>query len=633
MIVISLQGIAKSYPLGDVLRGVDWEIKTGEKIALLGKNGSGKTTLMGILSGRLLPDEGIRTTARGVRIAEISQIPTREAGRKLYDYLLDSRGDIKQLQDAVAELTKAVAANPHDAHLQARLGEAQEQLEHAGGYDFEHQVELVLSGLGFSQSQWSQPLSTFSGGERTRIELARLLLTPADLWLLDEPTNHLDIPAVEWLEGFLADSPVACVLVSHDRALLERFAGRIVEMVEGTLEFYDGNYQYYRTERQARYERRKKAYEMQQAEIKRIEDFIQKNIAGQKTKQAQSRRLALSKLDRLKAPTQDRRSMALGFEAQRSSYREVLKVRDLTLRIADRTLLDSVSFECERGDKIGVIGPNGAGKSTLLLAIIKGNGDYDGHIRLGERVEIAYFDQHLEILSGHSTVIEEIWDEYPHFDAGQLRSYLARFLFTGDDVFKPVSALSGGEKSRLALAKLMLTKANLLIMDEPTNHLDIGAREVLEEALAAFEGTAIVVSHDRKFLDHFATKILYVADQNVSLSLGNYSDWAYRQSVAQAESMPVEQKKDKSSQAAQEWQRRKALRAEARRIERRRKELEDNIAKLERDVQEIETQLADESLAREWEKLAELTERRSVLYDQLALLYDDLDAVPDCPTD
>lgn len=633
MILASLQKITKSYPLGDVLRGVDWEIKSGEKIALLGKNGSGKTTLLGILSGRLLPDDGVRTTARGARIAEISQIPTREAGRKLYDYLLDSRSDIRQLHTAVAELAEAVAANPDDVDLQNRLGEAQQKLEHVGGYDFEHQVELVLTGLGFSKSQWLQQLSTFSGGERTRVELARLLLTPADLWLLDEPTNHLDIPAVEWLEGYLADSPVACVLVSHDRALLERFAGRIVEMVQGTVEFYDGNYQYYRTEREARYERRKKAYEMQRAEIKRIEEFIQKNIAGQKTKQAQSRRLALSKLERLKAPTKDRRSMALGFEAQRSSYREVLKVHNLTLRIADRTLLENVSFECERGDKIGVIGPNGAGKSTLLLAIIKENGDHDGRIRLGERVEIAYFDQHLEILSGHSTVIEEIWDEYPHFDAGELRSYLARFLFTGDDVFKPVTALSGGEKCRLALAKLMLTKANLLIMDEPTNHLDIGAREVLEEALCAFEGTAIVVSHDRKFLDHFTTKILYVADRNAWLSLGNYSDWAYRRAQAQAESAEVEQKKEKTSQAAQEWQQRKALRSEARRIERRRKELEDNIASLEQEVQDVEVELADESLAREWERLAELTDRRTALYDRLADLYDELDAVPEAPKD
>jgi ATP-binding cassette subfamily F protein 3 len=634
MILVALHRITKGYPLGEVLRGVDWEIKSSEKIALLGRNGSGKSTLLGVLCGRTEPDSGNRTLGRGTRIVEMGQIPDRDTDELLFDYMVAARGDLQLLQQRIDDLAHDLEQSPHDTELQERLGTAQAELEASGGYELEHQIERVLTGLGFRSHQWRQPLARFSGGERTRIELGRLLLTPADLWLLDEPTNHLDIPAVEWLEEFLADSPVACVLVSHDRVLLERFAGRVVEIVAGKLEVYDGGYQYYCRERVARHERRQKAYEMQQDEIKRIEEFIARNIAGQKTKQAQSRRRALGKLERLDAPAKDSRALKLGFEAERTSFREVLKVRYFGKHFGDRDILNNVSFECERGDKLGVIGPNGAGKSTLLQAVVGLDNDYDGKIRIGQRVELGYFDQHLDILSGHSSVIGEIWDEYPHFDAGELRSYLGRFLFTGDDVFKSVANLSGGEKSRLALAKLMLTKANFLVLDEPTNHLDIASREVLEDALAQFEGTALVVSHDRRFLDRFATKILNVASGTATLSLGNYTDWSLRCAAAtEAARTGEDTAKSASSQAAEDWKARKVKRAAVQKIERRRSKLQEEIDTIEREVQDIEIELADESLARDWKQLAELTERRSALYDRLSHLYDQLEAIPAPPAD
>lgn len=627
MIIVALHGITKGYPLGDVLRGIDWEIKSGEKIALLGLNGSGKSTLLGILGGRIVHDSGTRTVARGARIVEMTQIPERDMGVRLFEYLTAARGDVQAIRDRIAALAGELESDPDDEALHEQLAAAQFELEHAGGYELENQVERVLTGLGFPRSQWHQVLGQFSGGERTRIELGRLLLTPADLYLLDEPTNHLDIPAVEWLEDFLAGGNTACVLVSHDRVLLERFAGRVVELTSGVLETYDGNYLYFREERLRRQERRQKAYDLQQAEIHRIEDFIARNIAGQKTRQAQSKRRALSKVERLEAPTESRRTMRLDFETTRTSYREVLTIRDLTIELGSRRLIDDLTLVVERGDKVGVIGPNGAGKSTLLRAIVGHGVRYDGQIRLGERVEIGYFDQHLEILSGHGSVIEEIWDEHPSFEAGELRSYLARFLFRGEDVFKAVSALSGGEQCRLALAKLMLTRANFLILDEPTNHLDITAREVLEDALAEFEGTALVVSHDRRFIDRIATKILRVADGGATMSLGNYSDWAARQS-RDGEAAESTAESTAPSRAAQEWQERKTARAEAQRLRRRREQLEEQIAQTESRVESLEIELADESVAREWQRLAEMTELRQQLYNELDTLYAELEQLP-----
>ncbi|MEW5702214.1 MAG: ABC-F family ATP-binding cassette domain-containing protein [Candidatus Zixiibacteriota bacterium] len=630
MILVSLHGVTKGFSTGasHVLAGVDWEILAGEKIALVGRNGSGKTTLLGIVSGRLESDSGLRTLGRGVRISEMGQIPDRDLDATLFDHVRSARADLLELRARLVELTGAVARTPHDEAMQARLGTVQAELDHARAYDLEHQVESVLQGLGFGRERWDDPVGLFSGGERTRMELARQLLLPADLLLLDEPTNHLDIPATEWLEEFLIDSPQACVLVSHDRVFLERFAGRVVELVDGKLEQYDGNYGHYQTEKPRRVARRQKAYELQQAEIARIEDFIARNIAGQKTRQAQSRRHALTKLERLERPRDDTSAIRLGFEAQRRSFREVLIVSGFSRRFDERELLSDVSFVCERGDKVGVIGPNGSGKSTLLRAIVGLDDLYDGEIRLGERVELGYFDQHLETLDGTGRVIDEIWDTYPHFEAGPLRSYLARFLFTGDDVFKSVADLSGGEKNRLALAKLMLTKANFLVLDEPTNHLDVTAREVLEEAIADFAGTALVVSHDRRFLDRFTNKILYVADGTAALSLGRYSDWAAARVARLAEATKPRTEKQADSQAAAEWARRKKERAQVQKIERQRRRLEDELATRESRIVAIETQLADEDVARDWQRLAALTEERTRLYEEMEGLLTELETSP-----
>lgn len=622
MILLTLHGIEKSYPTGPVLSGIDWQIKSGEKIALLGKNGTGKSTLLAIASARMEADRGERTIGRGVTIGTLDQIPDRNVDTSLFDYVIAARSDILDLRRRIEALANSVSEYPDRMELQTRLDAAQAELERIGGYDLERSVEIIIGGLGFTTAQYGHRVDHLSGGERTRVELARLLLKPVDLLLLDEPTNHLDIAAVEWLEEFLSDSHAAVVLVTHDRVFLERFAGHVVELAHHRLEHYHGDYRNYRKEKPLRHQRAQKAYELQQAEIARIEDFIVRNIAGQKTKQAQSRRKALAKWDRLDKPLEDSASITLGFTAAQRSFREVLTVSDYTKLINGRTLLSHVSFVCERGDKIGVIGPNGSGKTTLLRALVGLDSDYDGTIRIGERVEPVYFDQHLASLDAQGRVIDEIWNVYPHFEAGPLRSYLARFLFSGDDVFKSVTNLSGGEKNRLALAKLMLSEANLLVLDEPTNHLDVAAREVLEVALAEFDGTAIVVSHDRRFLDRFANKILNVADGTVSLSLGHYSDWAARRDRV---GVVVEKKTTSKSVAAVDWEDQKRIRSAKRKRDRQRKALESDIAAAERRLEQIDAELTDEQVARDWQRLAALTEERQEMDAKLTDLLEKLE--------
>ena len=406
--------------------------------------------------------------------------------------------------------------------------------------------------------------------------------------------------------------------MTHDRVFLNRVAGLIAELSPVGLEFYQGGYEKYCIERQQRREKQRVLFERQQQEIKRIEDFIARNIAGQKTRQAQSRRHALTKLNRLEKPAADQDTMNLAFETRISSYREVLKVRDYCRSIDNRVLLEGVSFLIERGDKIGIIGPNGSGKTTLLRGILGEDQGYSGRIELGMRVVPAYFDQHLESIVEQGTVIDQIWDEHPSFKAFELRSFLARFLFTGEDVFKQVDRLSGGEKSRLALAKLMLSRANFLLLDEPTNHLDIPSREVLEEALADFEGTILVVSHDRYFLDRIVNKLLVVSNQTIEEYLGNYSDYLARR-TRREKAVAVE--KPPIKKEAAEWEQLRQKRRDRQKRERERQRLEEEIHQTEGRLEEIDDLLLDETVQCDWQRLAELGDEKRLLEAQLDELY------------
>ncbi len=618
MIALSLHKVAKSFPIGSLFADISWEIQLGQKIGFLGINGIGKTSLLKIMAGDLEVDSGTVTRARGIRIGRLRQIPDRRLTETLFTYVAGGRADLLALKENIDEVSAKLTESPAESRLTEMLGQYQHDYEALGGFALEHRTGLTLSGLGFAKKEFAKPLNTFSGGERTRAELARLLLADDEVILLDEPTNHLDLAAIEWLEEFIIKSPKAVIFVTHDRVFLNRVAGFIVELSPAGLEFYRGGYEKYRTERQKRREKQRVLFERQQEEIKRIEDFIARNLAGQKTKQAQSRRTALAKLERLEKPIGDKDTMNLAFETRVSSYREVLKIHDYSRSIHNRLLLENVSFLVERGDKIGLIGPNGSGKTTLLRGILGEDEDYTGEIELGRRVVPAYFDQHLESIIEKGMVIDQIWDDHPSFKAFELRSFLARFLFSGEDVFKEVAKLSGGEKSRLALAKLILSHANFLLLDEPTNHLDIPSREVLEQALAEFEGTILVVSHDRYFLDRMVNKLLVVNNSTVEMHLGNYSDYLARR-AKRGKAVEIEDRPAKKE--AGEWEQLRQKRRDRQKRERERQRLENEIHQTEQRLQEIDDLLVDETVQCDWQRLAELGDEKKLLTVRLEELY------------
>ena len=619
MIALSLHRVSKSFPSGPLFSDISWEIQLGQKIGFIGANGVGKTTLLGIMAGDIELDSGTVTRTRSIRIGRLQQIPDRRLEETLGMYVAGARADLLSLHTKIEHIAARLAESPDDPDLAATLGQSQHDFEAGGGFELEHRVDLTLAGLGFAPEDRGKSLARFSGGERTRAELARLLLADDDVILLDEPTNHLDLAAIEWLEEFILKSAKAVIFVTHDRVFLNRVAGMIVELTPAGLECYGAGYEKYRRERQERRNKQRVLVERQQQEIVRIQDFIARNIAGQKTRQAQSRRRALAKLKRLEDPVGDDDRMRLEFDVRMASYREVLHVERYSRVVGERLLFEDVSITVERGDKIGLIGPNGSGKTTLLRGIIGEDDAYTGTIKLGMRVIPGYFDQLLASITEEGTVIDQIWDEHPEFTAFELRSFLARFLFTGDDVFKGVARLSGGEKSRMALAKLMLSRANFLLLDEPTNHLDIPSREVLEEALVEFEGTILVVSHDRYFLDRIINKLLIVRDQGVELHLGNYTDYLARRREAQAVAAPNAE--EPVSQEDSEWEQLRQKRRDRQRRERERQKLEVEIQQIEVRLDEIDDLLADEYVQCDWQRLAELGDEKKLLESRLDELY------------
>jgi len=618
MIAPSLHKVSKSYPWGLLFKDISWEIQLGQKIGFLGVNGIGKTSLLRIMAGDLHADSGTVTYARGIRVGRLRQIPDRRLEEKLFDYAAGGRSDLIGLKQKIEELSAQLAEAPEDQKLAETLGRYQNEYETGGGFELEHRAGFTLTGLGFSREEYGKPLDEFSGGERTRAELARLLLADDEVILLDEPTNHLDLAAIEWLEDFIIKSNKAVIFVTHDRVFLDRVAESIVEMSPAGLEFYGRGYARYRKERETRREKQRVLHVRQQQEIARIEDFIQRNIAGQKTKQAQSRRKTLAKLERFDKPTAECNKMNLEFKARIPSYRDVLFVRNYTRAMGDRVLLDNVSFAMERGDKVGLIGPNGSGKTTLLRDIQGQENAHLGEIELGNRVKIGYFDQYLEMIIDEGSVIDQIWDLYPSFKAFELRSYLARFLFSGEDVFKRVAKLSGGEKSRLALAKLMLSEANFLVLDEPTNHLDIPSREVLEDALAEFEGTILVVTHDRYFLDRIINKLLVLRDLKLEMYLGNYSDHLTR---GETKETPVSETETAEKKENDDWERLRQKRRDRQKRERDFQKLEAEIHRREERLGEVDDLLADEYVQSDWQRLAELGDEKKLIEAQLEELY------------
>ena len=529
MIIARLSQVQKYYGAELILEDVSWSIDRDRKVGVVGRNGAGKTTLFRLLLGQTEPDKGDVWIDPGMTIRCLEQNPALDESVSVLDLASEPLSHLEELRAREAGIHGLMAAPgfreeaPEGRRLLKELGEIHERLHHLDAYTAGARVESVLMGLGFTEADFPRPVGELSGGQRARVRLAQLLVDQPDLLLLDEPTNHLDLDALEWLEEFLRTYQGGVAVVCHDRWFLDRVADEIADVDRHKLTVYAGNYTAYASAKAERLDMERKAYELQKAEIERQEEFIRRNIAGQKTKQAQSRRKKLEKIERLEAPPGEGRAIRIALEPERQSGWDVVRLQRAGMRYGERRVLSETMVHVVRGQRLGVIGPNGSGKTTLLKLMAGQLEPTEGDVRVGTNVEIGYYDQEHRNLDVTKNPFEQILEERPTLSHEQARTFLGRFLFSGDDVFKPLSSLSGGERSRISLARLMLRGPNLLLLDEPTNHLDIASRAALEEALLEYEGTIVAVSHDRYFLDRVAQKTLLVRDARVRIYEGGYT--------------------------------------------------------------------------------------------------------------
>jgi len=619
MTLLAVEKISKKFNDQVILEQVSFTLRQHESIALVGRNGVGKTTLLEILAGKQEIDSGEINRSRACLIDYVEQEKTEYLDLTLFEFVADARRDLLSMRREIREMEEQLARNPNDNDSLTRLGALQYRFEQDGGFEFENEIDIVLHGLGFDKGRYHDRMVSFSGGEKNRAGLARLLAGKGNLLLLDEPTNHLDIDSTTWLEEYLTKLDKACIIVSHDRAFLDATVTKVWEIDSGELEMYTGGFENYLRERVERQRLAGHRYRHQQVEIRRIEDFIRRNIAGQKTRQAQSRLKYLNRIKRLPPPRTDGKGPSIRVQSSGRSYAHVLSLEDVWLGYGDRIVLENVGFDMYRGDKVGLIGRNGSGKSTLLKALIGELEPLKGKISLGNRVDVAYFDQELSDLNENTAVLDHIWEIDPAADVGKMRSFLARFGFVGEDAFKMVSALSGGEKTKLCLARLLYHPANLVILDEPTNHLDMYAREALESALIEYDGSCLIVSHDRFFLQRVADHIIYLDRGRARAFTGRYSEFVEKMAATQA---PTKARDDSGRRAYLDFkQRSKRRAAHKKKIQSTRSK----ITELENELAETERNIEDGIPRHDWEKLEAASRRKKEVENHILELYAELD--------
>lgn len=519
MAVLKINGLSKSFGIKTVFENVSFEVRSGERIGLVGANGAGKTTLLRCLMGQEDYDKGSVSTSPGAVIGYLRQDFNYES-QTLREEMELAWKDVLYYKDKLAELARKLETS-HDEELVAAYGRTEERFEYLGGYDYEATTRKILTGLGFSDADWDRDIHGFSGGQKVRINLAAAFVRHPDFLFLDEPTNHLDMGMLEWLEEYLRSYRGGILMVSHDRYFLDATTTGIIDLENHQIHTYRGNYTQFTKVKALNEEAQERAYEKQQEHIRETEEYIRKYKAGIKAKQARGRQSQLDRLERIEKPIH-RQSLHFQFEKPAECAEKVLDVMHVTSSYGDHVIFKDLTMHIKKGESVGLIGPNGAGKSTLLKLIVGDKRADGGFIQIGNRVKPGYYSQELDRLNSEYTVLEQIEND---FDMGEreARNLLGMFLFRGDDVFKPVSLLSGGERARLTLLMLFLEKPNFLILDEPTNHLDIPTREIMEQALAAFGGTSLIVSHDRYFLDRVTTRILEMENGKLTEYLGNYS--------------------------------------------------------------------------------------------------------------
>ena len=635
--ILSCQNISKAFVENQVLKNVSFHIEDHEKAAIVGINGAGKTTLLRIIVGEMTPDDGQVVLAKDKTLGYLAQNSTVDTSHTIYEELLSVKADLLRLEEKIRECENNMKHADGDAleDLMKQYTSLTHAFETGGGYLYRSELVGVLKGLGFTEDEFSKPVATLSGGQKTRVALGRLLLQNPDLIILDEPTNHLDMNSIAWLETYLLNYKGAVLIVSHDRYFLDRIAGKVIEIDQSKATTFMGNYSDYAVKKEQLRVAAWNAYMNQQREIKHQEEVIEKlkSFNREKSiKRAESREKMLDKIEVIEKPSEVRTDMKLTLTPRILSGNDVLTVEHLSKSFDSHKLFADVNFEIKRGEHVAIIGDNGSGKTTLLK-ILNGLVPADqGTFRLGSNVEIGYYDQEHHVLHSEKTLFEEISDDYPYLNNTQIRNVLAAFLFTGEDVFKRISDLSGGERGRVSLAKLVLSNANFLILDEPTNHLDIMSKEILEDALNGYEGTILYVSHDRYFINRTAHRILDLTEGQFVSYVGNYDYYLEKHdTVMAAIEANAPQNADADSGVAAkaaesevklDWKAQKEEQARLRKKENDLKKCEEKIAELETRISEIDTEMSDPSIGTQVAKLQELTKEQAACQEQLEKLYE-----------
>ncbi|AVS32185.1 TPA: ABC-F family ATP-binding cassette domain-containing protein [Listeria monocytogenes] len=624
MILLQVQQISKFFGAEVILDNIKLEVKTGDRIALVGRNGAGKSTLLKIIAGKMSYDGGTISKPKSVEIGYLAQNTGLESSKTIWDEMLSVFDSLRKME---ADLRK----------MELRLGEPElyndpekyqalmtdyDTLQHtfkeSGGYTYEAEIRSVLNGLRFYPEDYEVEIASLSGGQKTRLALAKLLLAKQDILVLDEPTNHLDIETLAWLETYLQNYHGSLLIVSHDRYFLDKVVNQVYEISRTKIDYYKGNYSSFVNQKQAKLEQMWKEFDKQQKQIAKLEDFVARNIVrASTTKRAQSRRKQLEKMDVLGRPQGDEKAAHFGFQFEKQTGKDVLMVDQLSIGYAkDKRIASNLTFEMKRQDSLALVGPNGIGKSTLLKTLIRDIPALSGEFHFGAGVKIGYYDQEQAKLTSNKTVLMELWDDYPELNEVNVRTTLGNFLFSDDDVLKNVQSLSGGEKARLALAKLTLLEANVLILDEPTNHLDIESKEVLEAALIDFEGTILFVSHDRYFINRIASKIVELASEKATVFLGDYD--YYQEKLAEEKELArldAEDRRKKGEQVEatasvrklnyqEEKEQQKLLRQRKRKLE----EIEKSMEETDEKIAELELQLTNPEVFQDHEKSLEITQ-------------------------
>lgn len=630
MIILALSGISLSFGTDVLLDDINFNIQSGEKVALVGVNGAGKSTLFKIVNGSLRPDSGEIFLSKGSRLGFLDQNSGLDTENTIWDEMLSPYSGLIKMEERLKLLEKRISSEETPDSLESLMREYDnltEKFKREGGYEYNSRVRGVLRGLGFDDSQFLLRVRSLSGGQKTRLALARLLLEEPDILLLDEPTNHLDIEALEWLEDFLKSYRKSIFIISHDRYFLDAVTNRTIELENCRAASFAGGYSEYSRKKAADRIIRQRHFEQQQKEVARMEAFIEQQRRWNREKNivaAESRQKAIDRMVRLDSPKKLPDKIKIRFRSSIISGNDVLSVENLTKAYPGKPLFEDIRFELKRNEKVFLLGPNGCGKSTLLKILAGKLPQASGSFEYGHKIVIGYYDQELEGLDESKTVLEEVWDENEKLTHTQIRNALAQFLFTGEDVFKPVSVLSGGERSRVALVKLMLSGANFLLLDEPTNHLDINSREALEEALLSFDGTILAVSHDRYFIRKLSTRIVEMAGKKLVDYKGDYAFYLEHRRTRQNDSGGSAAALSSSKQERLEGKEEKARR---RKLERQLEETEREIENLENRLSEIETEMSAESAQSDHillTGLVEEQERHKVRLDELYSLWSGL---------